>query len=351
MNPSLIHIIPTLENGGAETVLARLVSEFNKKEILQVVITTQGSDKDHHYNTIASHCEVIHANKSKIAVKNAFQKYSNAVILAWMYEAIFKAHIWQNSFRSRHKIIWNIRRSYFEKNKWIQKSILHFYGIYARWKGIRVIYCAYEAQKAHKPFFFPKKNAVVIQNGWAKEQQIDAVKHNSETKKSILYVGRYHLAKGPDRLLRIAENVLPKHPNYSLNIAGGGWTDINIPLSIKHQVSCLGNIGDLIPLYQNSDCLILTSYTEGYPNALVEAAVCGTPIVSFAVGDAGSILNNYPFGKLATTEEDFCQKLDHALKKLPTFEARKIAATKARKTFRFATTVEAYEKFIFNDAS
>lgn len=347
----LIHIIPKLTNGGAETVLAQLVKEFDKKGIHQIVVTTQGTDKDYHYNTVASLCEVVHASKSKGAVKAVFQKHPNAVLLAWMYEAIFKAHLWKISFQTQHKILWNIRRSNFEKNKWIQKAILYFYGFYARWRKINVIYCAYKAQKAHQSFFFPKKNAVVIQNRWAKEQQIDRAKHQTEIKHNILYVGRYNLAKGPDRLLRIAKNVLPQHPNYILNIAGSGWMDVNIPFPIKHQVKRLGNIKDLIPLYQNSDCLLLTSYTEGYPNVLVEAAVCGTPIISFAVGDAGSILSDYPLGKLAKSEEDFSQKLNHLLKKRTTQEARINAATKARKNFRFAVTVQAYEKFIFHDAS
>ena len=39
---NIIHIIPTLQNGGAETVLARIVEEFSKNNVEQIVITLQG---------------------------------------------------------------------------------------------------------------------------------------------------------------------------------------------------------------------------------------------------------------------------------------------------------------------
>ena len=43
-----IHIIPTLQNGGAETLLTRLIEEFSGKGIEQFVITSHanGSSED-----------------------------------------------------------------------------------------------------------------------------------------------------------------------------------------------------------------------------------------------------------------------------------------------------------------
>ncbi len=86
MSGCLIHIIPTLENGGAETVLTRLVEEFSKGQYEQVVISIQGNKNDFNYERIARYSNVIHAKEDSLAVKEVFQKYPEATLLAWMYK-------------------------------------------------------------------------------------------------------------------------------------------------------------------------------------------------------------------------------------------------------------------------
>ena len=42
----MIHVISTLEMGGAETVLTRLIEEINHRGIIQTVIVINGNSKD-----------------------------------------------------------------------------------------------------------------------------------------------------------------------------------------------------------------------------------------------------------------------------------------------------------------
>ncbi len=49
----------------------------------------------------------------------------------------------------------------------------------------------------------------------------------------LLYVGRYNLAKGPDRLIDIALKYFEKNNTSKLIIAGGGWNKKQIPNVIK----------------------------------------------------------------------------------------------------------------------
>ena len=89
---TLIHIIPTLGNGGAETVLSRLIEEFSKDGVKQIVISIQGNLNDFNHTQIARYCAVIHAKEDFHLVKKAFKANPEATVLAWMYKGILKAH-------------------------------------------------------------------------------------------------------------------------------------------------------------------------------------------------------------------------------------------------------------------
>ena len=344
---TLIHIIPTLENGGAETVLTRLVEEFSVGNVRQIVINIQGSEKDFNHSQISMYCEVIHAKEDFTAVKKVFQKHPKATILAWMYKAIVKAHQWKQAYQSDQTIIWNIRRSSFRSNEIYQKASLFVLGVFSKILKTPILYCAYEAKKVHNRFGFYQGKSRVIQNGLAKKMNFENTGSSPIDGDYFLYVGRYNLAKGPDRLLEIAQSILPHHPNHSLLIAGNGWTKEMIPPSLTKQVVLLGNMKELVPLYSHATALLFTSYTEGYPNVLVEAAVCGTPIIGFSAGDSPSMLANYTLGYLVDNNKRFCVQVQNLIKEPIPQNERVNAAKKAKVIFDFKQTYIAYHEFIF----
>ena len=347
MEKLLIHIIPTLENGGAETVLSRLSKELKTKGIIQKVVTTQGSDTDFHFSSIVKNCEVIHAKKNQLAVQQLFKKHNQAIIIAWMYPAILSAHRWKMYYRTQQQIIWNIRRSYFPSEKRLQRWALYFFGIFAKIKGIKIIYCAHQAQRAHHHYLFPSKNSVVIQNRLAKKMDLNNRTPPPLHCDYLLYVGRKHPVKGSDRLIHLANNLLFERPKLKLLIAGRDWKIENFPSPIRSQVTLLGNVSQLVPLYTNTVALLLTSFTEGYPNVLVEGAVCGAPIVAFPAGDAPDILQDYPHGHIVHTLEKFIEKTKQIIEQPPTIKARQDAAKIIQSKFDFDHTVSDYLKFIF----
>ena len=161
---TIFHIIPKLTNGGAETVLARLVEEFSKKNVEQVVISIQGNEDDFNYSKIAQFSQVIHVKEDFSPVKEVFQNYPEATVLAWMYKGVLKAHQWKSKFNTQQKIFWNIRHSSFRWNQIYQKLALFAFSFYSHLKQPKIIYCSYRAREVHEMYFFSKKNSVVIQN-------------------------------------------------------------------------------------------------------------------------------------------------------------------------------------------
>ena len=124
---NIIHVIPTLENAGAETILVRIVEEFNKNKIDQMVIVTKGDKADYFYPILKETCPVLLWKNEKPRVLELIKNnFSEAPLLAWMYQGIFFAYQLKLSYQLKNKIIWNIRQSNFRPNQIKQKP----YSIY-----------------------------------------------------------------------------------------------------------------------------------------------------------------------------------------------------------------------------
>lgn len=66
----------------------------------------------------------------------------------------------------------------------------------------------------------------------------------------------------------------------------------------------------------------IAGHCPGYPNVLVEAAVCGTPVIGFAEGDSPSILADHSLGELVSSKNDFCMQLKQQIKTPPSLKER-----------------------------
>ena len=61
------------------------------------------------------------------------------------------------------------------------------------------------------------------------------------------------------------------------------------------RVELLGSVADVVPLLHAADVLLSTSSTEGMPGSLIEAVLCGLPVVATDVGAVSALLAGSPF--------------------------------------------------------
>jgi glycosyltransferase involved in cell wall biosynthesis len=350
MRPFLVHVIPTLENAGAETILVRLVEEFDKRGIEQAVLVTKGRKTDFFYDKIVSCCPVLLWRKEPQKTIAFLRNYkSNLKFLGWMYGGIFFAHYMNFRYRLAAELVWNIRQSNFLPYQVKQKAALYLFGLASQLLAPKIIYCAYAAERVHKRFFFGAKRTKVIQNGLAKKESSSEKRNIEIPPKFLLFVGRYDPIKGIDRLLRIVASFFKEHPDFKLIIAGGEWQNGHIPKAFHNQVVLLGNVPFVNELYQNASAYLFTSYFEGFPNVVLEATCYGCPIIAFEAGDAASILKDYALGQSVTSEKQFLELLFKKTLQPPSQETRQEEAKKQKKRFQFKHTVDAYKAFIFEN--
>ena len=108
----------------------------------------------------------------------------------------------------------------------------------------------------------------------------------SGDQKRVIACGRYTWQKGYDLLLQSWAKVRESHPDWHLDIFGGGdhtmFDQLAKEMHIDDVVTCHESVADIYQEYCHSSIFVLSSRYEGFGLVLVEAMSCGLPVVSFA---------------------------------------------------------------------
>jgi glycosyltransferase involved in cell wall biosynthesis len=103
----------------------------------------------------------------------------------------------------------------------------------------------------------------------------------------ILGIGRHWSVKGLDRLIT-AFSFLKNH-DYKLLIAGSKGPsskhleNLVLKLDLEKKVVFLGSISNIDQLAATCKIFVLSSYSEGFPNALIESMAAGLACISFDI--------------------------------------------------------------------
>lgn len=118
-------------------------------------------------------------------------------------------------------------------------------------------------------------------------------------------LGRLDPLKGQDDLLDIFPELLPAYPELRLLFVGGGWHRQKLDARLagrpwRDRVLFTGLVPPAqVPGYLAAmDIDTLPSYQEGQPRTLVQALLCGRPIVGYDAGGIGEICLDGVTGRL-----------------------------------------------------
>lgn len=111
--------------------------------------------------------------------------------------------------------------------------------------------------------------------------------------KEIVSVGRMDANKNHEMQFRAFAALKDKYPEYTLVIYGDGELRTYIEetadrLGIAGQVSLPGVVPDVAARICRSSLFLLTSYSEGVSNALIEALALGLPVIATDVPSGGT---------------------------------------------------------------
>jgi len=116
-----------------------------------------------------------------------------------------------------------------------------------------------------------------------------------------LFAGRLVPVKGITHFIKVAKMLAKKGDNRKFLIAGEGVLRAKLEEETSKYRSSIKFVGwqDDMPTIMNAaDIFVLSSLSEGCPNAVLEACACGKPVVATNVGAASDIILNGETGLL-----------------------------------------------------
>ncbi len=154
----------------------------------------------------------------------------------------------------------------------------------------------------------------------------------SHDKKTVLFLGRLTIQKGPDWFLRIAKRVLDHSPDVQFIIGGTGdmmprlMSEI-LQDGLSNNVFCLGFLGgkDKEYAFASADVYVMPSVSEPFGLTAVEAAQRGVPVVLSHQSGAKEVLSH----SLAADFWDTDKMANHILAVLEYSPLQKMLSEKA----------------------
>ncbi|WP_225036343.1 glycosyltransferase [Winogradskyella sp. SM1960] len=315
-------VLPTLYAGGAERVMS-FVSQNLDKEKFHVTLVVIGLEKDSKFKITG--CPVIFLNKSRVlngafSLSRLIAKEKPDIVVSSISHLIAMTGLISLFFS---KTIFIGRQagfsgsaSFYDETYKRKKSFLkkHFNYFLFGTKQIDHFICQSNDQKENvmKAFGIDSQFISVINNPITNYDIIKTKKSQNSTKKYIT-VGRLSKEKGQVRILRILSKLT--FPFKYLIIGEGPQYDEILSevekLGLKDKVSFISYTNNVSEYLVKSDMFLQGSYSEGFPNALLESCAVGTPVIAFdAPGGTKEIIEDEINGFIVADEIKFLERLN-----------------------------------------
>ena len=165
----------------------------------------------------------------------------------------------------------------------------------------------------------------------AREELPDSFGKNEDCFR-VVAAGRLHPAKGFDVLIDAVRTAVRDygHGRLSLIILGAGQDRSRLERQIREtqlekHVRLAGFQKNPLSFYRRSDLFVLSSRYEGMPNVLVEAMLCGVPVLSTdCASGPEEILQQGRFGRLVPVEDSsaLAAAINDAIRNYPQWQQR-----------------------------
>lgn len=174
----------------------------------------------------------------------------------------------------------------------------------------------------------------------------------------VTYIGRLHEEKGVLNLVKAVPRIINAHEDVKLVLVGDGRLEKEIRRYVDkyHFESSVALTGwvphqELPDYLHASKLLVLPSYTEGLPHAMLEAMACGTPVLATPVGAVPQVIRDketgfvLPSNSPACVAESIIKALAYPDLQYIISNARMLVEAK----FRYENVLEVWKGVVYGD--
>jgi GalNAc-alpha-(1->4)-GalNAc-alpha-(1->3)-diNAcBac-PP-undecaprenol alpha-1,4-N-acetyl-D-galactosaminyltransferase len=287
-------VVPSLELGGAEHVVARMANHWAELGDQVTVITLSNAGSDTYFLHGAVTRIALNAMRESRGATEAIRQ--NLIRVRLLRQAIARSEPQSLiSFTDRMNVLTLLACRPLEIDTVISERIdPSRYAIGRAWSWLRRL-------------VYPSARALVVQTDRVRNQMLgvmrgrpiyvipnavfappkgSSVARESSAPRWIIAVGRLTSQKGFDLLIEAFSRIAERYPDWSLKILGEGPARAALEHLIASKrlagrVILAGWQKDPTTVLRQSEFFVLSSRFEGFPNALLEAMACGLASISF----------------------------------------------------------------------
>ncbi len=323
---TILHVITSLNLGGAETMLCQLLEHTDRSRFHPVVVSLRPeSDLSErvrlagiplHHLDMQSYFQF---GKALQRLKALMRELRPALVQTWMYHADLlgtlaaRGGIRQVSDPAAlaPPVVWNVQHSSFDPRgtKLLSRMVRRLLVFLAnRWPD-KIVVCSKSSIELHARLGYPRDKMLHIVNGADTRRFLPDGEARSELRKKlgipahvnvIGMAGRNDPQKDYPTFFAAVRELQKTDKETCFIACGAGVTEADPAMALlkrqcpsPHNVFLLGPRHDMPRIYPAFDLATLSSaFGEGLPLTLCEALACGVPAVVTDVGDSGDVVGD-----------------------------------------------------------
>lgn len=318
------HISTSLETGGAEVQLVRLLEKFDRNKVELILISlhdeTYLAEKVRNELKIPVHS--LQLKKNPFNLRKAYEilkEFNPDVIHGTMYEGGVVGTLFKKFLPKKPPVIWTVHEGLEHyKTEPLRKQLqLRLWSLISN-RPECMMYVSHLNCEQHLDWGFKNRKAMVVTNGvdtkrfqpnLKARKKIRAELGIPENSFVIGITARFHPVKNHAGFLKAAAILNRTHPDVHYVMVGTNIDENNevlkriiVESNMQNTVHMLGNREDIPDIVNAYDVAALTSFGEAFPLTLGEAMASGVPCVATDVGDNRFIIEDT--GRIVPPNDD-----------------------------------------------
>ena len=305
-----------LEVGGAESMLLQLATRLDRRLFEPVVVSLRGEGPmADRFRAAAVPLVCLRRSISGRSSTGFYRLLRHvhalrpSIIQGWMYHGNVAAQCVRSLAARQSKLCLGIRATLHPvlREKSLARLVIRADAFLSRFADASV-YVSEAARTSHGRYGYRADRVLVIGNGVDTEvfrpspvagEQLRSALCIGPNDRIIGHVGRYHPMKDHRGFFTAAAKLAQRYEDVHFLAVGSGVDDRNAELSrlisvlgLRGRVHLLGLQLDMTKIYPALSLLVMSSWSEGFPNVIGEAMSCGVPCVATDIGDSARILGD-----------------------------------------------------------
>jgi glycosyltransferase involved in cell wall biosynthesis len=361
----VLHIITCLDQGGAEMMLCKLLSAYDRSafEMSALSLANLGvlADRIRKANVNVEAAGL--PNPMGVAtIVSAVARMKPHIVQTWMYHADLIGGV-LSRLAGCSRVVWNLRHTTHEEGKtkrttiWTTDACARL----SRHLPAEIVCCSEATYRVHADLGYDARKMRVIPNGFDLTEFAPDAKARIDIRRELglaedtPLVGipaRFDPQKDHPTFIRAASLFLRRWPSANFLMFGEGMDGKNETLTqwirdagIQDNCHLLGYRRDMNRVLASLDIAVSCSaYGEAFPNVLGEAMACGVPCTVTDVGDSRLIVGDTGRVIRIGDAEALAQSWEDILRARHSGHAPSLAARRrVMDNFNLAGVVEQYQ--------